>query len=113
MKADRIKTAATTEEVSSPPGENEHWSQQWRRNTSCTEQKPLVDWKNVSQIRGAGRKSRKPPTPFVGTKPYGKCQFSAHEVFREGAENSARGGRAPISISEFGLKTVSFKLRAK
>jgi hypothetical protein len=24
-------------------------------------------------------------------------------VFREGAENGARGGRAPISISEFGF----------
>jgi len=25
-------------------------------------------------------------------------------VFREGAENCARGGRAPVSISEFGFK---------
>ena len=29
--------------------------------------------------------------------------FPGREVFREGAENSARGGRAPHSASEFGL----------
>jgi hypothetical protein len=29
--------------------------------------------------------------------------FSTYEVFREGAESSARGRRAPLSISEFGL----------
>ena len=31
------------------------------------------------------------------------AQFPAAGVFREGAENSARGGRTPTSISEFGL----------
>ena len=31
-------------------------------------------------------------------------KFLAPGVFREGAENSARGGRAPIPISEFGFK---------
>ena len=31
-------------------------------------------------------------------------KFPAPGVFREGAENSARGGRAPISISVFGSK---------
>jgi hypothetical protein len=72
-----MKTTATTEAVSSPPEENEHWSQQWRRNTAGARQKPRADWKNVLQIRGAGRKSRKPPTPFVGMKPYGKCQNNA------------------------------------
>jgi hypothetical protein len=60
-----MKTTATTEAVSSPPGEKEHWSQQWHRNTSCSGQKPVVDWKNDLQIQGAGRKSRKQPTPFV------------------------------------------------
>jgi hypothetical protein len=70
-----MKTTATTEAVSSPPGENEHWSQQWRRNTSRVEQKPVVGWKNDLQIQGAGRKSRKQPTPVVGIKPNGKCQF--------------------------------------
>ena len=34
-------------------------------------------------------------------------RISAHEVFREGAENSARGGRAPHATSEFGLKSMA------
>ena len=29
--------------------------------------------------------------------------FLCARVFREGAENRARGGRAPVSISEFGF----------
>ena len=33
------------------------------------------------------------------------AQFPAAGVFREGAENSARGGRAPLSISEFGVSS--------
>jgi hypothetical protein len=40
----------------------------------------------------------------------GKELFSAYEVFREGAENGARGGRAPHSISEFGFKIGNFRL---
>ena len=67
-----MKTTATTEAVSSPPEENEHWHQQWRRNTSRTGQKMRADLKNDLQIQGAGRKSRKPPTSVVGIKPYGK-----------------------------------------
>jgi len=70
-----MKTTATTEAVSSPLEENELWSQQWRQNTSHAGQKPRADWKNVLQIPGAGRKSRKPPTPFVGYKPNGKSQL--------------------------------------
>jgi len=50
-----MKTTATTEAVSSPPGENEHLRQKWRRNASCARQKPVVDWKNDLQIEGAGR----------------------------------------------------------
>jgi hypothetical protein len=69
-----MKTTATTEAVSLPPEEKWHWIQQWRRNTTCAGQKPRSDWKNDSQIQGAGRKSRKSPTPFVGIKPYGKSQ---------------------------------------
>jgi len=69
-----MKTTATTEAVSLPPEEKWHWIQQWRRNTTCAGQKPRSDWKNDLQIQGAGRKSRKPPTPFVGIKPYGKSQ---------------------------------------
>jgi hypothetical protein len=53
-----MKTTATTKAVSSPPEENEHWSQQWRRNTTCGGQKPRADWKNVLQIRGAGRNTK-------------------------------------------------------
>jgi hypothetical protein len=69
-----MKTTATTEAVSSSPEENELWSQQWRQNTSHAGQKPRADWKNVLQIPGAGRKSRKPPTPFVGYKLNGKSK---------------------------------------
>jgi len=77
-----MKTTATTEAVSLPPEEKWHWIQQWRRNTTCAGQKPRSDWKNDLQIQGAGRKSRKSPTPFVGIKPYGKSQFRAcKEIF--------------------------------
>jgi len=70
-----MKTTATTAAVSSPPEENEHWSQQWRRNTAGAGQKSRADWKKDLHNLGAGRKSRKPPTPFVGMKPHGKCQL--------------------------------------
>jgi len=72
-----MKTTATTEAVSSPPEEKWVESTKWRQNTFCAEQKPVVDWKNVLQIPGAGRKSRKPPTPFVGIKPYGKSRLKS------------------------------------
>jgi len=72
-----MKTTATTAAVSSPPEENEHWSQQWRRNTAGAGQKSRADWKKDLHNLGAGRKSRKPPTPFVGMKPYGKCQYKS------------------------------------
>jgi hypothetical protein len=58
-----------------PPEEKGYWSTRWRQNTSCAGQKPRADWRNDLQIRGAGRKSRKLPTPVVGMKPYGKCQL--------------------------------------
>jgi len=35
-----MNTTATTEAVSSPPGEKGYWSQQWRRNTSRADKKP-------------------------------------------------------------------------
>jgi hypothetical protein len=72
-----MKTTATTEAVSSPPEENEQWHTKWRRNTTCAGQKPRVDWKNDLQTYEENRKSRKPPTPVVGKKPYGKSQISA------------------------------------
>jgi hypothetical protein len=75
-----MKTTATTEVVSSSPGENGHWNTKWRRTTSCAGQKPRADWKNVLQIQGAGRESRKQPTPFVGIKPYGKCQIMVMKI---------------------------------
>jgi hypothetical protein len=43
MKADRDKTTATTEAVSSHPGETWHWSQKCRRNTSRAGKKPVAD----------------------------------------------------------------------
>jgi len=46
MTADHGKTTATTEVVSSPPGENRHWSHKCRRNTSSAGRKPMADWKN-------------------------------------------------------------------
>ncbi|MGA9779294.1 MAG: hypothetical protein WBS33_13575 [Verrucomicrobiia bacterium] len=70
-----MKTTATTEAVSSPPEENEHWNTKWWGTTSCAEKKPRADWKNDLQIQGAGRKSQKPPTPVVGIKPNGKSQI--------------------------------------
>jgi hypothetical protein len=56
-----MKTMATTEAVSSPPEENEHWSQQWRQTTSCAGQNQGRTGKNELQTYEAGRKSRKPP----------------------------------------------------
>jgi len=70
-----MKITAQTEAVSSPPEEKWHWSQQWRQNTFRAGQKLKADWKKDLHNLGAGRKSRKPPTPFVGMKPHGKCQF--------------------------------------
>src|SRR5271163_3231192 len=70
-----MKTTAITEAVSSPPEENEFWNTNRRRNTTCAGQKPRSDWKNDLQTYEEGRKSRKPPTPFVGIKPYGKSQL--------------------------------------
>ena len=46
-----MKTTATTEEVSSPPEEKWHWSQQWRRNTSRAGQKLKADWKMNCKFR--------------------------------------------------------------
>ncbi len=70
-----MKTTATTEVVSSPPEEKWHRNTKWRRNTFRAGQKLKADWKKDLHNLGAGRKSRKPPTPFVGMKPYGKSQF--------------------------------------
>ena len=45
MKAEHVKTTATTEAVSSHPGETRHWSPKWRRNTSRAGKKPVADCK--------------------------------------------------------------------
>jgi hypothetical protein len=79
-----MKTTATTEAVSSPPEEKWHLSQQWRQNTFRAGQKPRSDWKNDLQTYEEGRKSRKPPTPFEGIKPYGKSQFRSTEWSESG-----------------------------
>jgi hypothetical protein len=43
MKANYDKTTATTEEVSSHPGENGHLINKWRRNTSRAGKKQVAD----------------------------------------------------------------------
>jgi hypothetical protein len=85
-----MKTTATTEAVSSPPGEKWHGSQQWRQTTSCAGHKPRSDWKNDLQIQGAGRKSLKQPSPFVGIKPFGKSQF----IYLRKSSQKNNSGRA-------------------
>jgi hypothetical protein len=44
MKADRVKTKETTEEVSSHPGEKGNWSQKWHRNIPSASERPRLDW---------------------------------------------------------------------
>jgi hypothetical protein len=90
-----MKTTATTEAVSSPPEENEHWNTKWRRTTSCAGKKPAADLKKDLQIQEAGRKSRKPPTPFVGIKPYGKSQSKLARYFLRSLERTAEGQKNP------------------
>ena len=51
-----MKTTATTEAVSSSPGENGHWIQQWRRNTSRADKNPAADLKKDLQNYEADRK---------------------------------------------------------
>src|SRR5271154_2064556 len=85
MKADHVKTTATTEEVSSHPGETRHWSQKCRRNTFRAGKKPVADekmsCKSVEQAENH-QKSTKMFTPFVRIKPYGKSQVkSIHVVY--------------------------------
>jgi hypothetical protein len=46
-----------------------------------------------SEVAGRTRASRIP------------CEVISPGIFRNGAENSARGGRAPVPGSEFGLST--------
>jgi hypothetical protein len=65
MKADHVKTRATTEEVSSHPGEKGHWSQKWHRNTPYAGEKPrgglekgfanLLQGKKITKKAHAGR----------------------------------------------------------
>jgi hypothetical protein len=43
------------------------------------------------------------PARWTSDSRAGTGLFRAHEVFREGAENSARGGHAPYSTSDFGF----------
>ncbi len=54
---------------------------------------------------GRGRHPRRQPFGRATVRA-GSGRFSASEVFREGAENGARGGRAPGSGAEFGLSRV-------
>jgi hypothetical protein len=45
-------------------------------NRPLCQRKPMADWEKDLQIRGAGGKSRKRPTPVVGMNPNGKCQLN-------------------------------------
>jgi hypothetical protein len=56
MKAERVKTPETTEEVFSHPGENGRWSTKSRRNPLLCRKKPRADWQRDLQIYEAGRK---------------------------------------------------------
>ena len=103
-----MKTTATTKAVSSPPEENEHWSQRWRRNTTCAGQKPRADWKNVLQIRGAGRKSQKQPAPVVGNKPNGKSQF-IQDARLEGLEMVNSSGCSIKHLQKLARGLVKFR----
>jgi len=51
-----MKTTATTEAVSSPLEENEHWNTKWWRTTSCAGKKPVAYLKKDLQNYEAGRK---------------------------------------------------------
>jgi hypothetical protein len=70
-----MKTTTSTEDVSSDGMEKCVKRRNWRQIVTCAREKPRVDWKKSLQICGAGRKSRKRPTPVVGKKPYGKSQL--------------------------------------
>ena len=54
---------------------------------------------------GRGRHPRSQPFGRATVRA-GSARFSVSEVFREGAENGARGGRAPGSGAEFGINPL-------
>jgi hypothetical protein len=75
MKAERVKTPETTEEVSSPPGEKGHWSQKNIETPPVPEEKRGRTGKKIRNSCGEGRESRKRPTLVVGKKSNGKSQI--------------------------------------
>ena len=70
-----MKTMATMEELSSVGLEKREERRNWRQIVPCAREKPLANLKKTLQIRGAGRKSRKRPTPVMGKKPNGKSRL--------------------------------------
>jgi hypothetical protein len=56
MKAGHLKTTATTEEVSSPPGENGRWGPKMGSQHFPVRGKPLANRKKDLQIYEAARK---------------------------------------------------------
>ena len=97
--------------------------------TRSFQESGLVRWQQRNSARGVGINqtiASKPALLHPGARPprallaapsrpalwapgpcAGQESFSAHEVFREGAENSARGGRAPHATSDFGLQSMA------
>jgi hypothetical protein len=89
-----MKTMATTEEVSSHPAEKGHRSPKRHWNIPSAYESPKLDWEKGLQICESGEESQKRPTPVVGQKPYGKCQFNCQDgkttyILKEGHECSA------------------------
>jgi nucleoid DNA-binding protein len=61
-----------------------------------------VDWKNDLQTYEENRKSRKPPTPVVGKKPYGKSQFNVVQMtFDAITQTLAKNDR--VELRDFGV----------
>ena len=71
-----MKTMETTEEVSSHPGAKGLGSPETPGNTSGAEEKPRRTGQKGLQICGAGGKSRKRRTLFVGEKSNGKFRMN-------------------------------------
>jgi hypothetical protein len=83
MKAGHVKTKATTEAVSSPPGKNGYWSTKSRPNTSHAEEKQRVGLEkrlvNLWNKTKNEQNYKKGATPVVGQKPNGKSRLKPHQ----------------------------------
>src|ERR1017187_4754910 len=77
MKAKRVKTPETTEEVSSHGVEKRAERHKCQRSAPFAREKRRADWKKDLQTCGEGRESRKRPKLVVGQKPNGKSQMKS------------------------------------